>query len=62
MCPCKSSIWWCKGGIAVDPSQLSERELEKLTRRYTLRILPFLGPNQDVPALMSELIHKSWTG
>jgi len=39
-----------KGGIAVDPSQLSERELEKLTRRYTLRILPFLGPNQDVPA------------
>ena len=39
-----------KGGIAVDPTQLSERELEKLTRRYTLRILPFLGPNQDVPA------------
>lgn len=39
-----------KGGVIVDPSKLSERELERLTRRYTLRILPFLGPNQDVPA------------
>ncbi|HHX49484.1 MAG TPA: Glu/Leu/Phe/Val dehydrogenase [Clostridiales bacterium] len=39
-----------KGGIAVNPSELSERELEKLTRRYTLRILPFIGPNKDVPA------------
>ncbi|NLZ65666.1 MAG: Glu/Leu/Phe/Val dehydrogenase [Clostridiales bacterium] len=39
-----------KGGVIVDPSELSEKELEKLTRRYTIKILPFIGPNQDIPA------------
>ncbi|MFM7531638.1 MAG: Glu/Leu/Phe/Val family dehydrogenase, partial [Rubrivivax sp.] len=39
-----------KGGIRVDPKQLSRRELEKLTRRYTSEIGIIIGPNQDIPA------------
>jgi len=39
-----------KGGVRVDPSKLSERELEKLTRRYTSEIGIIIGPNQDIPA------------
>ncbi len=39
-----------KGGVAVNPSQLSERENERLTRRYTSEILPIIGPERDIPA------------
>ena len=39
-----------KGGIRVDPSTLSMRELEKITRRYTSEIGSFIGPNKDIPA------------
>ena len=39
-----------KGGIKVDPSKLSRDELIRLTRRYTTRILPLIGPDQDIPA------------
>lgn len=39
-----------KGGIACDPSQMSLRELERLTRRYTYMILPIIGPGRDVLA------------
>ena len=39
-----------KGGIEVDPSTLSQRELSRLTRRYTAAILPLLGPERDIPA------------
>lgn len=39
-----------KGGIKVDPSKLSRDELIRLTRRYTTRILPIIGPDQDIPA------------
>lgn len=39
-----------KGGVEVDPSALSESELERLTRRYTAEILPVIGPNKDIPA------------
>jgi len=39
-----------KGGIKVDPTQLSESELERLTRRYTYEIINFIGPNIDIPA------------
>jgi len=39
-----------KGGVRVDPSRLSERELEKITRRYTSEIGIIIGPNQDIPA------------
>lgn len=39
-----------KGGVAVNPAQLSERENERLTRRYTSEILPIIGPERDIPA------------
>ena len=39
-----------KGGIRVDPRQLSRKELERLTRRYTSEIGIVIGPHQDIPA------------
>jgi glutamate dehydrogenase (NAD(P)+) len=39
-----------KGGVAVDPKQLSRSELERMTRRYASEILPFIGPERDIPA------------
>ena len=39
-----------KGGVAVDPRNLSIRENERLTRRYTSEILPLIGPERDIPA------------
>lgn len=39
-----------KGGITVDPAALSSRELEDLTRRYTLAISHVIGVNRDIPA------------
>ncbi len=39
-----------KGGIGVDPSTLSIRELEGLSRRYMQELIPFVGPHTDVMA------------
>jgi len=39
-----------KGGIRVDTKKLSERELEILTRRYTMEIINMIGPDKDVAA------------
>ena len=39
-----------KGGVNVDPPQLTQHELEHVTRRYISRIHLILGPNRDVPA------------
>ncbi len=39
-----------KGGVTVDPRQLSRLELERLTRRFTQRIAIVLGPYRDIPA------------
>ncbi len=39
-----------KGGIRVDPQQLSRKELERLTRRYTSEIGIVIGPQQDILA------------
>ena len=39
-----------KGGVICDPRELSERELEGITRRYTVAIMDILGPDRDVPA------------
>jgi len=36
-----------KGGVAVDPSKLSRRELEALSRRYMQEMIPFVGPHTD---------------
>ncbi|WP_337024371.1 MULTISPECIES: Glu/Leu/Phe/Val family dehydrogenase [unclassified Pantoea] len=39
-----------KGGVRVDPATLSQKELERLTRRYTSEIGNMIGPQQDIPA------------
>ena len=39
-----------KGGIACDPQRLSLTELERLTRRYTQEMIPFIGEKVDVMA------------
>ena len=39
-----------KGGIAVNTGDFSCSEKERLTRRFTQEILPFIGPDKDIPA------------
>src|SRR6187455_2761126 len=39
-----------KGGVICDPSKMSKRELEALTRRYIAEIIDAIGPEKDVPA------------
>src|SRR5437660_3341026 len=39
-----------KGGVICDPSKMSRRELEALTRRYVAEIIDAIGPEKDVPA------------
>jgi glutamate dehydrogenase (NAD(P)+) len=39
-----------KGGIACDPSELSQGELERLTRKFIERISQEIGPQRDIPA------------
>jgi glutamate dehydrogenase (NADP+) len=39
-----------KGGIVVDPKQLSKLELERLSRGFIQRIADFIGPDIDIPA------------
>ncbi len=37
-----------KGGVAVDPTKLSRRELEAVSRRYMQEMIPFVGPHTDI--------------
>jgi glutamate dehydrogenase (NAD(P)+) len=39
-----------KGGVVCDPTKMSRRELEALTRRYIAEIVDAIGPEKDVPA------------
>lgn len=39
-----------KGGVICDPTKMSRRELEALTRRYCAEIIDAIGPDKDVPA------------
>ncbi|MES0883960.1 Glu/Leu/Phe/Val dehydrogenase dimerization domain-containing protein [Roseibium sp. SCP14] len=39
-----------KGGVRVDPTTLSKKELQRLTRRYTAEIIDIIGPDKDIPA------------
>ncbi|HTS70166.1 MAG TPA: Glu/Leu/Phe/Val dehydrogenase [Terriglobia bacterium] len=39
-----------KGGITCNPKEMSQTELERMTRRYASAILPLIGPQQDIPA------------
>src|SRR5437764_1745231 len=39
-----------KGGVICDPTKMSKREIEALTRRYIAEIIDAIGPEKDVPA------------
>jgi glutamate dehydrogenase (NAD(P)+) len=39
-----------KGGIICNPKELSEGELERLSRAYIDQVWQFIGPNKDIPA------------
>jgi len=39
-----------KGGVTCNPKEMSQDELEKLTRDYAVAISKFVGPDQDIPA------------
>jgi len=39
-----------KGGVTYDPLKMSQREIERLTRRYIWEISPIIGPDMDIPA------------
>ncbi len=51
-----------KGGVTVDPSELSESEEERVTRRFTDAIEPVIGPDTDVPApdMNTGREHMAW--
>ncbi len=46
----KLPLGGAKGGICVDPKELNQEELERLTRRYTSEIINIIGPDMDIPA------------
>ncbi|MEN6609472.1 MAG: Glu/Leu/Phe/Val dehydrogenase [Methanoregulaceae archaeon] len=39
-----------KGGVVCNPKEMSEGELERMTREYTRAIADFIGPDRDIPA------------
>ena len=39
-----------KGGIICNPKEMSEGEIENLTRAFIKKIFPIIGPHQDIPA------------
>lgn len=39
-----------KGGVICDPSQMSEDELCRMTRRFAAMIMPIIGSKRDIPA------------
>jgi glutamate dehydrogenase (NAD(P)+) len=39
-----------KGGVCCNPKEMSLREIENLTRRFTYEIAPYIGPESDIPA------------
>ncbi len=39
-----------KGGVTCDPHKMSRGELERMTRRFTQEMIPFIGPHVDVMA------------
>lgn len=51
-----------KGGVAVDPTRLSRRELERLTRAFVDGIHDVIGPDTDIPAPDMGTTHEvmSW--
>ncbi len=39
-----------KGGVAVDPKQLTNKEIEEISRSYVVHMYPYIGTHKDIPA------------
>lgn len=39
-----------KGGVRVEPREVSDGERERMTRRYAAELIPIIGPERDIPA------------
>ena len=39
-----------KGGVVCNPKEMSLREVERMTRRFTVELMILLGPDKDIPA------------
>jgi glutamate dehydrogenase (NAD(P)+) len=39
-----------KGGLPINPRELSTKELQRITRRFTAEIIDMIGPDRDIPA------------
>ena len=39
-----------KGGVRCNPREMSQDEIQRLTRRLTIELLPVIGPEEDIPA------------
>ena len=51
-----------KGGVRVDPLELSRAELQRVTRRFTMEIINVIGPETDIPAPTWGRTSRSWPG
>jgi len=51
-----------KGGVAVDPTKLSRRELESVSRRYMQEMIPFVGPHTDIMGPDMGTTNRLWRG
>ena len=51
-----------KGGVICDPTKMSMRELEALTRRYTAEIIDSIGRTRTCPRPTSTPTNRSWRG
>lgn len=43
-------LWWWKGGVIVNPKELSKKEIEQIARWFIQWMHAYIGPLQDVPA------------
>jgi glutamate dehydrogenase (NAD(P)+) len=43
-------IGGAKGGVRINPMNLSRAELQRVTRRFTMEIINVIGPDSDIPA------------
>jgi glutamate dehydrogenase (NAD(P)+) len=39
-----------KGGISIDPSQFNDEDIEKISRKFSRKMAPFIGSDKDIPA------------
>ena len=51
-----------KGGVVCDPKNMSQHELEGMTRRYASEISVIIGPERDIPARTSTPTRRRWPG